>query len=81
MATETSGNDAGSTPGTSAETKPFLAQAQEAVGSAVDATVAAVKEHPVAAAAIAAGTAAAIGGAAYAASQLHSDAKKTTDSK
>lgn len=52
------------------DAKSFLAQAQEAIGDAVDATVAAVKEHPIAAAGIAAGVAAAVGGAAYAATQL-----------
>jgi hypothetical protein len=55
------------------EAKSFLAQAQEAIGDAVDATVAAVKEHPIAAAGIAAGVAAAVGGAAYAATQLGGD--------
>ncbi|MCH7860402.1 hypothetical protein ACQKOH_13845 [Sphingomonas sp. NPDC092331] len=55
------------------EAKGFLAQAQEAIGDAVDATVAAVKEHPIAAAGIAAGVAAAVGGAAYAATQLGGD--------
>ena len=50
--------------------KSFLETAQEAIGDAVDATVGAVKEHPVAAAAIAAGAAAAVGGAVYAATQL-----------
>jgi ElaB/YqjD/DUF883 family membrane-anchored ribosome-binding protein len=55
------------------EAKSFLAQAQEAISDAVDATVGAVKEHPIAAAGIAAGVAAAVGGAAYAATQLRSD--------
>jgi len=48
----------------------FIKTAQDAIGDAVDATLTAVKEHPVAAAAIAAGAAAAVGGAAYAATQL-----------
>lgn len=52
------------------EAKSFLAQAQETIGDAFDATVNAVKEHPIAAAGIAAGVAAAVGGAAYAATQL-----------
>ena len=51
----------------------FIKTAQGAIGDAVDATVNAVKEHPVAAAAIAAGAAAAVGGAAYAATKLGSD--------
>ncbi|WP_137863279.1 MULTISPECIES: hypothetical protein [unclassified Sphingomonas] len=59
--------------------KSFLAQAQEAIGDAVDATVAAVKEHPIAAAGIAAGVAAAVGGAAYAATQLGGDKEPAPD--
>ncbi len=50
--------------------KSFLARAQEAIGEAVESTVDAVKEHPLAAAAIAAGAAAAVAGAAYGASKL-----------
>jgi hypothetical protein len=50
--------------------KSFFETAQDAIGDAVDATVQAVKENPVAAAAIAAGAAAAVGGAVYAATQL-----------
>lgn len=62
------------TGATTADTeKSLLAQAQEKVVGAFDATVEAVKENPVAAAAIAAGAAAAVGGAAYAASQLLGD--------
>lgn len=57
----------------------FIKTAQDAIGDAVDATVNAVKEHPVAAAAIAAGAAAAVGGAAYAATQLRSDKPETAD--
>lgn len=60
---------ANSTPSTTEESKTFIAQAQEVLGDALDATVTAVKEHPVAAAGIAAGVAAAVGGAAYAATQ------------
>ncbi|WP_213981976.1 hypothetical protein [Sphingomonas sp. dw_22] len=72
MATEiTPGDNAATQAATDA--KSLLAQAQEAIGSAVDATVGAVKEHPVAAAAIAAGAAAAVGGAAYAATQYLGD--------
>jgi len=56
-----------------ADAKGFLAQAQETLGDAFDATVNAVKEHPIAAAGIAAGVAAAVGGAAYAATQLGGD--------
>ena len=52
------------------EEKSFLASAQETLGGAVEATVGAVKDHPVAAAAIAAGAAAAVGGAVYAATQM-----------
>jgi ElaB/YqjD/DUF883 family membrane-anchored ribosome-binding protein len=58
------------------QAKSFLAQAQEVIGDAVDATVAAVKEHPIAAAGIAAGVAAAVGGAAYAATQLGGEPAK-----
>ncbi|MDV3455987.1 hypothetical protein RZN05_03265 [Sphingomonas sp. HF-S4] len=74
-----SGND--NTASTSASTteKSFIASAQEAIGDAVDATVQAVKEHPVAAAAVAAGAAAAVGGAVYAATQLGGE--KDTPSK
>lgn len=50
--------------------KSFFETAQEAIGDAVDATIQAVKENPVTAAAIAAGAAAAVGGAVYAATQL-----------
>jgi hypothetical protein len=57
--------------------KSFIASAQETLGGAFDATVGAVKEHPVAAAAIAAGTAAAVGGAVYAATQLRGDEKSS----
>lgn len=61
--------------------KSFLAQAQEAIGEAVDATVTAVKEHPIAAAGIAAGVAAAVGGAAYAATQLGGDKEPAPKAK
>ena len=50
--------------------KSFLARAQEAIESAVESTVEAVKEHPIAASAIAAGAAVAVAGAAYGASKL-----------
>lgn len=60
---------------TDTQEKTFLAQAQEAVGDALDATVQAVKEHPIAAAGIAAGVAAAVGGAAYAATQMGGEKK------
>lgn len=46
--------------------------AQEAVSSAALATVGAAREHPYAAAGIAVGVAAAVGGAAYAATRLGS---------
>ncbi|UYY58768.1 hypothetical protein [Sphingomonas sp. S2-65] len=55
----------------------FIKTAQDAIGDAVDTAVNAVKEHPVAAAAIAAGAAAAVGGAAYAATQLRGDKEET----
>lgn len=54
---------------TQQQNKPFMAQAQESVSGAWEATVSAVRERPVTAAAIAAGAVAAIGGAAYAATQ------------
>ncbi|MBO9712886.1 hypothetical protein [Sphingomonas sp.] len=67
--TDTPGND--TTPATTATAeKSFLEQAQEAIGDAIEATVEAAKEHPVAAAAIAAGATAAVAGAAYGISQL-----------
>ncbi len=66
-------NSADAMPATTEETKSFIAQAQEAIGDAVDATVTAVKEHPIAAAGIAAGVAAAVGGAAYAATHMGSE--------
>lgn len=47
----------------------FFSSAQDAISSAVDATLGAVKEHPVAAATLAAAATAAVGGAVYAASQ------------
>jgi hypothetical protein len=53
-----------------AEEKSFVERAQEAIGSAVETTVEAVKEHPVAAAAIAGGVAAAAAGAAFGVSKL-----------
>jgi len=52
------------------ENPTFLEQAQEAIGDAIEATIEAAKEHPVAAAAIAAGATAAVAGAAYGISQL-----------
>jgi len=58
------------TAATTAEEKSFIERAQEAIGSAVDSTVGAVKEHPAAAAAIAAGATAAVAGAAYGISKL-----------
>jgi hypothetical protein len=61
--------------------KSFIATAQDAIGDAVDATVEAVKEHPIAAAAIAAGAAAAVGGAVYAATQLGGDKAESGSAK
>ena len=69
MATETPAND-GTAVTPADEPKSFFEQAQEALGDALETTVEAVKEHPVAAAAIAAGAAAAVAGAAYGVSQL-----------
>lgn len=54
----------------------FLTTAQEAISDAFDATVEAVKEHPVAAAAIAAGAAAAVAGAAFGVSKLLDDSEE-----
>lgn len=71
MANETTPGD--NVTAATEEAKSFIAQAQEKLSGAVDATVGAVKDHPVAAAAIAAGAAAAVGGAAYAATQLGRD--------
>ncbi len=48
-------------------------QAQEAVTDAFEATVEAVKEHPLAAAGIAAGAAAAVAGAVFGAAKLFGD--------
>jgi hypothetical protein len=68
MVTDTPAND--KAPAANAEEKSFFEQAQEALGDAVESTIEAVKENPVAAAAIAAGAAAAVAGAAYGISQL-----------
>jgi hypothetical protein len=76
--TSGSGNDNASEA--SASEKSFIASAQEAIGDAAAATVQAVKDHPVAAAAVAAGAAAAVGGAVYAATQL-GGTEKTPPSK
>lgn len=64
------------TPGETAE-KSFFERAQEAIGSAVESTVEAVKEHPATAAAIAAGATAAVAGAAYGISKLLEDGEDT----
>lgn len=56
--------------------KSLLERAQGAIGSAVESTVEAVKEHPAAAAAIAAGATAAVAGAAYGISKLLEDDDK-----
>ena len=52
-------------------------QAREAVADALEATVEAVKEHPVATAAIVGGAAAAVVGAVYGAGKLRADDDKT----
>jgi len=69
------------TPSTTAsaaepEVKSFLERAQQAVESAVETTLGAVKEHPATAAAIAAGATAAVAGAAYGISKLLGDDDK-----
>lgn len=69
MANTQSSNGDGASQSEKAD-KSFRESAQETITGAFDATVGAVKEHPVAAAAIAAGAAAAVGGAAYAATQM-----------
>lgn len=77
----TTENPAGDGASQSQETsKSFFETAQEAIGDAVEATVEAVKENPLTAAAIAAGAAVAVGGAAYAASQLLGDKDDSTPS-
>ncbi len=53
-----------------AESKSFLSKAQETLANAAGTVTNAVKEHPIAAAGIAAGAAAAVAGAAYGASKL-----------
>ena len=78
--TSTSGGSA-ATKTANSNDKSFLSTAQDAIGDAVDATVEAVKEHPIAAAAIAAGAAAAVGGAVYAATQLGGDKAEGGSSK
>ena len=60
------------------EEKTFIARAQEAIGSAVETSVEAVKEHPVAAAAIAGGVAAAAAGAAFGVSKLRENGGANT---
>ncbi|MGN6817317.1 MAG: hypothetical protein ACTHJR_01445 [Sphingomonas sp.] len=53
-----------------AESKSFLSKAQETLANAAGSAMNTVKEHPIAAAGIAAGAAAAVAGAAYGASKL-----------
>lgn len=60
---------------TAAGDKSFFDQAREAVGSAVESTIEAARENPVAAAAIATGAAAAVAGAAFGISKLLDDDK------
>ncbi len=60
------------------ETKSFFSKAQETLTQAAETAVNAVKEHPIAAAGIAAGAAAAVAGAAYGASKLLSDDDQAT---
>ena len=69
----TNANTTGTTPENETLTdraKGYAASAQEKVSSAASATLDAAKEHPYAAAGIAAGVAAAVGGAAYAATRM-----------
>lgn len=68
--TEQSSSSNNNSSSTAATDKTILAQAQDKLGSAVDTTVSAVKDHPVAAAAIAGGVAAAVAGAAFGVSKL-----------
>jgi carbonic anhydrase len=63
-------------PAAEPEVKSFLERAQQAVESAVETTLGAVKEHPATAAAIAAGATAAVAGAAYGISKLLGDDDK-----
>jgi hypothetical protein len=59
------------TPDTEKTTdQSFIAKVQDKASAATDATVTAVKDHPVAAAAIGAGVAAAVAGAAFGISKL-----------
>lgn len=69
--------DQTNTTASNAEEKSFLERAQDAIGAAVESTVEAVKEHPAAAAAIAAGATAAVAGAAYGISKLRDDDDKS----
>ena len=62
--------------GDKANEKSFFERAQEAIGSAVESTVEAVKENPATAAAIAAGATAAVAGAAFGISKLLGDDDK-----
>jgi len=59
--------------------KSFLERAQDMLEAAVETTVDAVKEHPIAAGAIAAGAAAAVAGVAYGASKLFDKDSAETD--
>jgi len=61
-----------------AESKSFLSKAQETLAHAAETAMTTVKEHPIAAAGIAAGAAAAVAGAAYGASKLLSDDEPTS---
>lgn len=80
MANETTPGDSIATDQANGS-RSFIAQTQDAIGSAVNATVGAVKEHPVAAAAIAAGAAAAVGGAAYAVTQYRGQGQAPSKGK
>lgn len=66
-------NDSGSKPVNENSEKSFIKTAQETLGQAVDATVEAVRERPVTAAAIVGGVAAAAVGARYGINKLRTN--------
>ena len=72
-AADKAGIDEKTIDGAVANAKSLLDRAQAAIGDAVDTVIGAVKEHPVAAAGIAAGATAAVAGVAYGAGKLRSD--------
>jgi len=76
-AAEQAGVDQSKVDRAMAESKSFLNRAQEALSEAVDNAVGAAKDHPIAAAGIAAGAAAAVAGAAYGAAKLKNGDTRT----